>query len=110
VSTISALICFFWGVLLPVACAGKTAWKNVIWYVVIFIATLFFATIFFPVTKTDPTANLTVNPRDADHLRRGHVIVGFPVLRSGISVADTIFWPFAIVITLATSASKLGYT
>ncbi len=107
VSTISALICFFWGVLCQFL-RGKNCLENVIWYVVIFIATLFFATIFFQLLKTDPTANLTVT--------LGTLIISAAVTLSMAFLFYALnfssrynFWPFAIVITLATSAYNWLY-
>ncbi|MFH1212873.1 MAG: hypothetical protein V1681_02195 [Candidatus Neomarinimicrobiota bacterium] len=107
VSTISAIICFFWGILCQFM-RGQNCLIYVIWYTSIFIATLFFATIFFQLLKTGATADLKA-------------ILGSLLISAFITLLMSHvfyilnfnnrynFWPFTIGIITATSAYNLLY-
>lgn len=107
VSTISALICFFYGVLCQFL-RGRNCLGNVIWYTSIFIVTLFFATILFQLFKTEASVGLTAT--------LGTLLVS-ALVTSAMSYIFYIlnfnsrynFWPFTIVIVAATSAYNWLY-
>jgi len=107
VSTISAIICFFWGVLCQFL-RGQNCLENVLWYVVIFVATLFFATIFFQIFKTGPSVNVAATFGTLLISAGVTLIVSFIFYALNFSTRYN-FWPFTIAIILATSAYNWLY-
>lgn len=107
VSTISVLICFFFGVLCQFL-RGHNCLGYVIWYTSIFIITLFFATIFFQIFKTGTTVSLAITLGVL--LLSALVTSSMSYLFYRLNFKSRFnFWPFTLVIIAATSAYNWLY-
>ncbi|HPA99615.1 MAG: hypothetical protein KA076_06225 [Candidatus Marinimicrobia bacterium] len=107
VCTISAILCFFWGVLCQFL-RGNNCLGNVLWYVGIFTITLFFATVFFQILKTDRSVGLAVT--------FGTLIISAMVTMAISYIFYLLnfnsryhFWLFTLAIISATSAYNWLY-